>query len=229
MENETSAAIEEAVALKASAKSAREDQDWESAIEDIGAAIMILKQSEGSSLARERHLLDAELADAYGTLGGIYRRLALTLDGEAQQRHLVESFEAYNKGFELETNLPVREASTYNQVNRILAKVLVTPDEVGGSEVAAELRAAREAVQSQVDGSRQKDPWAYCDLCTLQALSNDEAAWTTLAQLRSLRPPVFVMQSWSTTLSPLASAVGASNPGLVRLAEAVERISGNPG
>jgi hypothetical protein len=229
MDNDTSAVIEQAVALKASAKSARQDEDWESALEDIEEAIEILKHSNGSNLARERQLLNAELADTYGTLGGIHRRLALTLDSEARQRHLVESFEAYNEGYELEADLPLREASTYNQVNRILAKVLVAPDDVAGPEIAVELRAAEEAVQIQVAGSRQKDPWAYCDLCTLQALSNDEAAWTTLAQLRRLRPPAFVMQSWSTTLNPLASAVGPRSPELVRLAEAVERISGSPG
>jgi hypothetical protein len=225
MEREISAAVEEAVALKTSAKSARHDEDWESAIEDASAAVDVLRNVADSSTERDRQRVRAELADTYGTLGGIHRRLAMTLDGDDRREHLIRSVVAYDEGFGLEAGLPAREASTYNQVNRILGRLFVAPEDLTLPAVESDLQDAAAAVRDQVAGSRQRDPWAYCDLCTLQALLGQDDAWKTLSQLRALRPPAFVLQSWSTTLAPLTEAVGVRRPGLTQLAADVSRLA----
>jgi Trypsin-like peptidase domain len=204
----------EVIGLKASAKSARDDQNWPVAIGDLEKVLEILLA--GRSETSEDTA--AELADAYGMIGGVERRWALASRGADRIEHLARSVIAYDQGFEHEHRLSKRDATTYNRINRLIGRVLMQPailkQESGDVDLQAELAEAERRVTEQVDGARIRDPWAYCDLLTIQLLSGKRESASTLNVLVGLRPANFVYQSLLDTLRPLADVVSTTRPHL---------------
>lgn len=124
--------LDEVLALKASAKSARADGDWDAAIADLQEAVEILTEMMGYGSSPTAHQVAAELADTYGMIGGIERRWGLSAAGEDRRRHLEQSVTAYDTGFDLEQRLARADESTYNRVNRLIGRVLLDPDVLNG-------------------------------------------------------------------------------------------------
>jgi len=215
--------------LKASAKSARDDEDWEDALSDCDEAVTILVEQLRGDLPGWEGQLRSELADTYGLIGGIHKRWGLEMAGEQRGAHLKASLDAYEKGYEEERTLPAGESSTYNQINRLVGHILLDPSplEASGSQRHAafleDLRAGEEVLVEQIEGSRQRDPWAYCDLATVRALLGEGDGVNVLHQLERLAPPAFVYESWLTTLEPLAEVAGGTRPELVELVNQVRR------
>lgn len=115
--------LDEVLALKASAKSFRDDGDWEGALTDLQESIDLLLELKADVSPSAASRLDSEFADTYGLIGGIKRRWALELDGEERRRYLETSLAAYDEGFGYERNLRPTDANTYNRVNRLASIV----------------------------------------------------------------------------------------------------------
>ena len=218
------------LALKASAKSARDDQDWDSAIGDLHEAISILSAGK-SAAAPLPSWLAAELADTYGLMGGIERRWGLLLGSQERERHLEASVAAYDEGFGYEKDLQPNEANTYNRVNRLVGRVLLNPGvlEENGSAVRnffGELGQAEDILTKQIESVRQKDPWAYCDLGIIRILLGKSDALLTFNGLDRLRPPAFVYDSILATLQPLCEVAAGLRPDLGRVADRLRSSAG---
>ena len=210
--------LDEVLALKASAKSARDDGDWAGAISDLQEAISILRARKTEASRSSPGALAAELADAYGLMGGIERRWGLQLSGSERESHLAASVAAYDQGFVYEKDLPPNEANSYNRVNRLVGRVLLNPDVLEGTvpEILGKLETAEEILTEQIESARQKDPWAYCDLGTIRLLLGKPDALLTFKELDRLRPPLFVYDSTLATLQPLSEVAADVRPDLRR-------------
>lgn len=205
--------LDEVLALKASAKRARDQEYWDEAIGDLQEAISLLQARQDTAPPPWPSWLSADFADAYGLMGGVERRWGLSLGGAERERHLAASVAAYDKGFGYEEDLPPSEANTYNRVNRLVGRVLRDPDVlVAVPGISAELEAAEEVLTKQIESVRQKDPWAYCDLGTIRLLLGKPDALPTFSELDRLRPPAFVYDSTLATLEPLCEVAAAARP-----------------
>jgi tetratricopeptide (TPR) repeat protein len=213
--------LDQVLALKASAKSARDDEDWDGAIGDLQEAIEFLRDHMAESSQPVPSWLAAEFADTYGLIGGIQRRWGLRLDGEDRRRHLEASVTAYDEGFSYERDLQPNEANTYNRVNRLVSRVLLDTrvlqkDGDAAFEVADELQRAEEILTEETESVRQRDPWAYCDLGTVRLLRGMPNALSAFHQLDRLRPPAFVYDSALATLQPLCDVASGIRPDLAQ-------------
>ena len=221
-------------ALKAAAKTARDNQEWQEAIGYLQDAISLLKARMVDASSPRPSWLHSELADIYGLLGGIEKRWGLTLDGQERQRHLEASLAAYDEGFEYEEKLQRNEENTYNRVNRLVGRVLLDPgvlekDGGGVSGISRELGEAETILTGQIASVRQKDPWAYCDLGTIRLLRGEQDALRTYKNLDRLRPPAFVYENTlSSTLEPLRDVAADRRPDLAQAVDQLRRSAGDP-
>lgn len=207
--------LETVLALKASAKSARNDGDLRLALEELGEAVELLEDEltmaeEGSTLHSR---LTAELADSFGMIGGVERRWGLVQDGDDRRRRLKRSVAAYDRGFSSEAGLARSETTTYNRINRLVGRVMIDPDVLTGSTMRRDLQEAEEIVAEQLASTRQKDPWCWSDLATIRLLRGADA-WTPINELDRLRPQRFVYESAITTLESLAEVASDVRPDL---------------
>jgi hypothetical protein len=216
--------LDEVLALKASAKSARDDKDWEGAISDLEEAIDLLRNIVTKASTPMPSWLASELSDTYGMIGGIQKRWGLLLDGDDRRRHLQASVAAYDEGFRYERELQLADANSYNRVNRLVGRVLLDPRILQkDGEVAEELWRAEDILAEQIGSARQKDPWAYSDLGTIRLLRGTPDALSTLHELDRLRPPAFVYDSMLTTLQPLCEVASDLRPDLVQAVVQLQR------
>ena len=219
--------LDEVRALKASAKSARDDRDWDSAIADLNDAIDLLQDRlEESSAAPE--WLKVELADTFGMIGGIEKRWGLQLGGEQRRRHLKASVDAYDMGFNYEQGLDPDNANTYNRINRLVGRVLLDKNVLRRGDgvipkFAEELRDAEEIVTKEIETARQRDPWAYCDLGTIRLLRGKPDALSVFHDLERLRPEPYVYESVLSTLQPLSDVASDIRPDLVKAVAQLRR------
>jgi len=218
--------LDDVLALKASAKSARADKDWANAIEDLEEAVQLLRQDWPDAATRHRNVLASELADSYGMLGGIHRRWGLSQMGADRQHHLKESTANYDQGFLYEKSLDASDASTYNRINRLVSRVLQDPnvllaDDPTGLDVKHELEQAEEIVIEQLESVRRKDPWAHCDLGVIHLLLGRPGALHSFHAIDRLHPKPFVYESILDTLEPLSAVASKLRP---ELAEAVRIV-----
>lgn len=215
--------LEDVLYLKTSAKRARNDKDWGKASRLLGRAVAALDALGPTETTAATQKIITEYADIYGVHGGVERRWGLESTGTEQREHLERSKNAYDKGYGYERELGDR-AATYNRVNRIVARALVTPeflltgdDEVGVQELAD----IESDLQAKLDDS-EGDPWAQCDLVMIQLLRGDPAT-DALDRLEAMAPRRFVYDSLLDTLRPLAEATGKLRPHLVAAVAEVER------
>ena len=214
------------LALKANAKSARDDGDWPEARARLDEAIDFMRELKDSTAPPG--WLSVQLADVYGLIGGIEKRWGLSLDGQERKRHLAASVAAYDMGFGYEKDLQAADANTYNRVNRLVGRVLLDPDvlEPGAAdsdEVADGLEAAEKIVTEEISSTRRKDPWAYCDLGTIQLLRGGEETLSVFYRLVKMRPQDYVYESALATLEPLCDAASEIRPELVSAVELLRK------
>src|ERR1700722_9090825 len=146
------------LALKADAKSARDDGDWDGAMRDLQEAIDLILDHRAESRPALPSWLPSELADAYGLIGGVEKRRGLEAHGEERQRYLEASLAAYDEGFSYERDLPPNDANTYNRVNRLVGRVLLDPRVLQqDDEFSQDLRTAEEVLIKQTGTARNKD------------------------------------------------------------------------
>ena len=220
---------EEVRALKASAKSARANENWQFAIEELDRAVELLVGRLPDATGRTRAELASELADSFGMIGGIERRWGLSLAGADRHRHLQASVDAYDHGFSHEQDLETNVASTYNRINRLVGRVLLNPHVLDtddtAPDVVEELGSAEEILVEQLSSVRVGDPWGYCDLGLIRVLRGTTDALSTYHELDRLRPPKFVYESALATLEPLAEVASDLRPDLPTAVAQMQRAA----
>jgi tetratricopeptide (TPR) repeat protein len=221
---------DEALALKASAKSARDDGNWREAIHYLDKALDLLRNDLPSDPALTPSRLASELADTYGIVGGVERRWGLSATGVDRHGHLKASVAAYDDGFRYEQLLGPREASTYNRINRLVSRVLLDPrvllaDGDPTLDFDGELRKAEAILIEQLRTMRQRDPWAYCDLGMIRLLGGEAEALNAFHELDRLRPrpPEFVYKSVLDTIESLSEVAWRIRPGLADAVTLLQR------
>jgi hypothetical protein len=209
------------VSAKARAKSARDDKDWQDAIDILSDWIDRVQDAKEQIDKHANGRMEAELADLYGLVGGTQRRWGLEAQGSDRDAHLAASITAYDEGFRYEQTLKAKDATSYNRINRLVGRVLLDPSVLRAGVTAPaevdmnhELGKAEEILTGQIESGRQRDPWAYCDLATVRLLRGTPDALATLQKLVDLRPPKFVYEITLDTLESLAKAAADIRPDL---------------
>lgn len=124
------------------------------------------------SAARERETesgvaprLALSLADTYGRLGGVLRRMG----------DLGQARAAYRKGAELEGDPALQLVNSYCSTNALVLEFLLSGE---GPEYADRVRAARQTTLAQAEGPRREDWWAWAEVAILAVLLGDAEAAT---------------------------------------------------
>lgn len=108
--------------------------------------------------------LGAALADVYGMLGGVYRRLD----------RLEDALHYYSSGSVLEQDPALGLVNSYSLTNRHVIAFLLAPETEEPDRTAIE--DARAIVRAQAEGPRRDDWWAWADVGILSVLLGDPAA-----------------------------------------------------
>jgi hypothetical protein len=157
--------------------------------------------------------LAAQLADCYGSLGGVLRR----------QHKPNEAVAFYEKGQRLEQTEAFRISNSYNQVQFLVLRILLDPSLLRQHDAAMvdELTKTIQILRRQIITTRSEDPWAYSDLGLLHTLLGDEggakAAWEEIDALRPIRS---VYTSGLSVLRELAGVL----PNNKTLSDAITRF-----
>jgi len=155
--------------LKESAKANRDFSDYESALEDLNQAVEVLMQ-EASTTHEDSYKdhIDRELADCYGMIGGIYRRLAQINESDSKlfKSYLEKALDSYKNGKEIEKD------DSYNESNFIIINILINPMQLINQK--KEILEVLSKIQEQVKGKRRDQWWAWSDLGLFKLLSGDK-------------------------------------------------------
>ena len=162
-----------------------------------------------------RKTLASELADCYGLLGGVERRWALQAPAESEDRrqHLLESVNAYDKGFDYEGDREFAFESTYNALNRLIARLLVDRHLLAPGATATGLRGepffvpdALVRVAAKIEAQNRDDYWSQADLALINLILRRQAPAVAYAGFDAKQPPDFAYQSAIDGLSPIIDA-----------------------
>jgi len=212
--------------LKRRSRRLRDDGDLAAAAEAITTAINLLEPEvdrrrrevdpgdEAAPALGELRDLAAQLADLYGSRGGIRRRGGL----------YEEALKSYARGRELEKSEIYRIDNTYNQVQWLTLQILQHPEQIEqhDPDLLAEIDSTLRVLETQLLTTRFGDPWALSDLGLLKMLKNDaagaNAAWD---QVDALNPAPTVYRSGLSVLKDLAERLADFGP----LQGAVDRFA----
>ena len=140
-------------------------------------------------------------------LGGILR----------SQGNYLDSAVAYDRGFHFESDPRFAMRSTYNALNRLITRILLSPGclahpdllraerELEWVDVRYELAGLYRLLQDQMAGARAADFWAAGDLSLTGALNGDEPGMSYgLERFRQLSPPPTAYDAYRTSVKSLA-------------------------
>jgi hypothetical protein len=152
----------------------------EEAIEPLRAALEALSCAGDGLSETLRDLRDRvarELANCWGSEGGLYRR----------QDRWAEARASYERGRSVEQDPRYGIADSYNLTNALAASVFQDPASLPA--LGASIREAAEVVAGQVSGERRNSYWALADLGLLLLLSGrpEEARAQAYARYRALK------------------------------------------
>jgi tetratricopeptide (TPR) repeat protein len=217
--------LREVESLKRRSRKLRDEGNLRGAIDEVNKAIQLLEpeiarrrgevdlSQQSTPALQDLRGLAVELADLYGSRGGIYRR----------DQHYPEALESYAKGRALEQSEDYRVDNTYNQVQWILLQILENPKVIDppASPILKEIDRTMETLAKQLLTTRRDDPWAQSDLGLLKLLRRDEAganqAWD---EVDALKPVPAVYRSGLLVLRDLAAKL----PGVAAIQKAVDRF-----
>lgn len=202
------------------------------AVEAMGRAIEFLANlgipdPESARPASEAEIeLATQLADCWGMLGGVHRAAGL------RERAIA----AYDEGFRFEGSPRFAILSTYNRVNRLVVRILVTPgllDEPAPPVQLPDGRAVtmpelleevRDEISCQLRAGRRDRPWALADLVLVSVLGGLEGVTTALRGLgESSANDPFPFQSTLKVVWELAALDLPCRAGLIWLGEHLRR------
>jgi tetratricopeptide (TPR) repeat protein len=194
---------ERVAAAKEQARLERSVGHHEQAARLLQSAIAELEGALETSQPDERKRIAAELADLWGTLGGVYKR----------QENLAAAARAYDAGFQYESDPRFGVHSTYNTLNRLVVRILMRPQSLASpspqddEDVPQKLRELRPILEDSVAGPRHDDYWAVADLALVDGLLDDDSGAEAAARhFLSLAPPAHALAAFQDTLARLANA-----------------------
>lgn len=193
-------AVAESLASKAQGLAA--EQQYAEAVRYHRQAIELCSEvfdaTQGDRAAQQ--LAAQALADQWGRLGGTLRR----------QGDLPEALAAYEEGAELERDWGLD--ATYNRTNAITIRLLRDPGEVPRSD--PRLIEVINLLESQVEGPRRYELWAWADLGLLSLVAGrDRAAMRAYANVAGLDPERVFAESVHRVLRQVRDTVVTVNPG----------------
>jgi hypothetical protein len=215
--------------LKTGAKNQRDrgTKGYPRALSMLRDAIAIARADlDESSVAELRTQLATELSDCFGLVGGVERRWADESAGEERALHLKASIRAYDDGFKFESDPQYGIVNSYNLVNRLLIRLLLSPGALVADDavvldpnippvkLAHELEQAWVTIRQQLAGPRRGDYWALADLALLEVLLGRSSGAVAYADFIGLSPPHFAYASALASLRPLAELPVPSAPSL---------------
>jgi hypothetical protein len=221
------------VELKTQAKNRRDLKRWDRAAALLMQAIGLAEEEYHSTKAQEwRAKMASELADCWGILGGLERRWALDPASDTAQRleHLQRSIEAHDKGYEYEKESLSSGTSTYNNLNRLLVRLLRDPEllatEMGAAGGTMNVREELEKVAEQISQHPIDNVWTAADMALLNVLLGRQDAASAYAAFERMAPPDFARQSVLDLLVPLAKL---DLPSAAALRDAERRLGAQRG
>ena len=211
--------------LKKMAQTLREQGDYDAAANILQKEIDRLEEAL-SHHVRESRLADrdeisiaAEVVDLYGILGGTRRK----------QGNILSAAVAYDAGFHYESNPYYRFINSYNELNRLVMRVLLCPDSLSDPEAVRQVRGLefvdvrhglselQSHLAGQVKSVRSNDYWAAGDLALTSALNGDDQAMLNALQLfASLSPPQSAFHTYRDIVDTLAHLKTKSKGSLIR-------------
>lgn len=198
--------------LKESAKANRDFDELEEALNDLNKAISYLIPIDAQVEDGDyKTALRRELADCYGMMGGIYRRLANKGD---LKRNLEESAEMYRKGLVYEID------DSYNLSNSVVIPILIDP--LNLKKQQKEIREGIKLIQEQVRGKRKDQWWAWADLGLFNLLIGDDAE--ALKAYRHFTKVGARAQDYESTLSVLRELKDVLHETEATVAQSIENI-----
>ena len=211
--------------LKMKAKNRRDDGRYAPAMKFLREALELAREGvDAARPANARSTFATEVADVYGMMGGVERRLALeAIDPADRSAHLRKSIRMYDAGYEYERD-GGGMASSYNLVNRLLCRVLEQPQSL--NQLEPELVSARAIVASTARRHAQGRPVDARGPRVLDLPVGSEDAATAYGPLHRLSPPTYVYESALDTLRPLAEVASEDRPELRRAVCDLERRTG---
>src|SRR5271167_467663 len=206
--------------LKRQSRIRRDSGDYEGAEKLLRKAIDLLKPPAQMmvdtlppdiAVSEDYRDLAKELADCWGSLGGIHRRRAESLrnpDSEQARMEFDAALEAYKAGRKLEQDDRFRAKDSYNLVQSVVLPLILSPHRFDDEPYKRNLQEVERSIQRQIATSRPNDPWAYSDLGLIQLLLGDEVSsnesWDYMDELKPKQniytSGLPVLQSLSRTL-----------------------------
>jgi hypothetical protein len=164
-----------------------------------------------------------QLADVYGMLGGILRKHGDYLASAA----------AYDRGFHLESDPHFAMRNTYNALNRLITRILLSPgcladpdllpeeQEIEFVDVRQQLAELCTLLEEQAAGARAADFWAAGDLSLACALAGDESGMNRgLEKFGQLSPPPTAYDAYRRSIKALAQLDTPRKAGLLKASAA---------
>lgn len=141
--------------LKTRAREAMRAGDYPAALSDLGDAIALLADAHNDAHTVHPQDVHRELADCYGILGNIYRRMG----------DLLKALDMFERGAAFEG-----DACT-NRTNAIILALMVDP--ASYANVRPTILEAVAILQRSANGARPDEWWTWSDLGLMRALSGD--------------------------------------------------------
>jgi hypothetical protein len=215
--------------LKTAAKNQRDrgPKGYSQAVSILREAISIaLGGLEETAVAENRADIAKELCDCFGLVGGVERRWGEVSSGDERAQHLKASIRAYDEGFKFESNPQFGIVDSYNLLNRLLVRLLLSPDAIVVDNAVVfdpdippvilkdEFEKASAVIRQQLTGPRRGNYWALADLASIEVLLGVSPAAGAYAEFIGLSPPDFAYVSALAGLRPLAELPIPSAPSL---------------
>jgi hypothetical protein len=208
--------IEEARRLKSEAMDARDVGQFDRAVRLLGRAERglrsTLEELKGARKAeeppgRQETAVANQLVHILGSTGGVLRRKG-DYGPAARFYDAGWDFEKPAAGYGI--------VNSYNLVQRLVARLFLEPRavadnlEVEGLRVREELDRARQEIERQIAGERNKDEYAAADLATVLLLLGDPVWMKILDGFLMSRPEPYAVQVTLETLEALSARATAS-------------------
>jgi len=189
-----------------------------------------LELPSGIPASAEVREMATQLADCWGSLGGVLRRKADDFQNAGKNNEsslsLRVALTAYQNGATLEQNDQLRIANLYNLIQQIIVSILASPEVLTSTRIRNDLQNAQKLIDRQIATSRCGDPWAYSDLGLVELLIGDELkANKSWDGMDTLRPEINVYTAQLTVLENLHKVL-INHDALVR---AIERFRASSG
>ena len=207
----------EVIDLKQKATALRDRQRYDAALRILDEAVGRLEsmRSNATDDLQLQSMIRAELADAHGMKGGVFRRMD----------NLASALDEYSQGLAIEG---ADGQGTYNLSNHITLSLTLGRERLASGAMQERIERLLDRLKRQTDGARRDDWWAWADLAQFLLLKGDiGSAFEAYQRGRSIGASAEDMQRSLEVLAELGRALQSDEPELARrIADFSERMRG---